>query len=163
MRSSRFCVKSVKVDWVWLLQAFMLIYLYECLCQMRGVQQSRCWRGRVAGKYWKNWAGYIRSRNSNERHTELHLIMQKFEKKKTQVQKWIPRICFLCSRPCLSLSLHIDLCQFAILCNDITVFLMRFGKPAQCFRQHEFSHDVGARKKSRNWWKTEDAFSCSLH
>lgn len=81
---------------------------------------------------------------------EKHRTASNYAKKtnkKTQVQKRMPCICFLCSRPRLSLSLHIDLCQFAILCNDT--------KPAQCVRQHQFSRDVGARKKSRklveNW------------
>lgn len=68
-----------------------------------------------------------------------------------------------CSRPCLSLSLHIDLCQFAILCNSVTVVLIHFVKPAKCSRQQGFSYDVGARKKYQNWHETEGAFSCCLH
>lgn len=69
----------------------------------------------------------------------------------------------LCCSLCLSLGLHIDLCQSAILCNCITVFLIPFVKPAKCFGQQGLSYDLGARKKPPNWCETEDAFSCSLH
>lgn len=63
---------------------------------------------------------------------------------------------------CLSWSLHIDLCQFAIVCNCVTVFLIGFVKPAKRFRQQGVSSDAAARKKSPNRCKTE-AFSCCLH
>lgn len=48
-------------------------------------------------------------------------------------------------------------------CVIVLVFLLRFVKPAKCFRQQGFSYDLGARRKSQNWCKTEDAFCCSLH